>query len=327
MKKSILFFAILFLINLFQASGQTQSQDKNKSSSSQSVYDVGEPYGENLFGTIVTDRNLPDNKMPIKFVTCRKMEERPRIYSNPNEAKDISSIRNKSYNLLTPLEKEQLITYAWVKKDSNIFKIVLQIAIIDTLSSQLDTRISAIKCLSLYNNDYAKKNLQSFLKDKEVAMISALSLVQLGMYEHGLSYIEKNYTEYFKNYNDKYITKDNVSSALMLVNNTIAIKLLMKVAEDKDPSYSIDALAALSLLGYCDYAYKGFCKYIKSSIWQTRESAFWCLAYYIGTPEAFKIILDAQTINNQSIIMIQNDPEIYVKQAIDKIIQTYNLKR
>ena len=63
----------------------------------------------------------------------------------------------------------------------------------------------------------------------------------------------------------------------------------MKISEHKDPSLALDALAALSLLGYCDFAYQGFCKYTNSNVWSMRTKVATCLLFYTGTPEAIEI--------------------------------------
>ena len=75
----------------------------------------------------------------------------------------------------------------------------------------------------------------------------------------------------------------------------------------------LDALAALSLMGYCDEAYNGFVELTKYRGTFIREQAVSCLAYYIGTDAAIKIISDIMVL----------DPENSVQDEARKVLGYY----
>jgi hypothetical protein len=276
-----------------------------------------EPYSENDYGLMRTERNWPDieNKTDSTLLPCRKLVSKPTIFQMPGRIENISDFVHKPYNELTHNEKYSIIQKAWQTKDSCLFRIAIRIAK-DTSSdsaSQAENinnevnKEASIICLGQYNSDASKKVLVDLLKNKEWGMTSALSLVQLGLFDEGFNYIKGHYSQE----GDKTF----INTALMLVKTPEAIKLLMKISNDVNPSNALDALAALSLLGYCDFAFKGFCRYVHNDMSQVREKAVWCLAYYTGTHESFNVIKT-----------LQNDDNDYVREDINKIWKIYNIK-
>jgi hypothetical protein len=278
--------------------------------------DVGQVYDENAYGMTATERNYPYlfseffTKEDSTLVYCRNMIKNPNIFIESNESKNISGFKDKPFNLLTNEEKEQIIINAWHDKDNGLLNIVNRIAISDTSEDLKYIRTLSIMCLSVFNTEASKNTLLNLLKSdkQEISLTSALSLVQLGQTDIGFTYIEKYY---YRN----YTTNDQIISALMIVNTPRAIKLLTKLAEDKDPSYALDASAALSLLGYCDLAFKNMLKYKDSDIVFVRQMVAWCLAYYIGTPEAIKTIMN-----------LKDDPYHFLEKDREKIRKIYKLK-
>ncbi len=266
------------------------------------------PYNESDYGYLMTDRNTPilENKKDSTLVPCRKLTSKPILFGTPKKKKNISGFIDKPFSKLSDTEKALIIDKAWQTKDTFLMQIVLKIVHKENNKEDFDNRICSIRCLSQFNSDTSKKVLISLLNDKECGLTSAFSLVQLGLTEIGLDYIKKHFNEV----NDK----EDINTALMLINTPDAIKVLKEISEDKDPSNALDALAAMSLLGYCDFAFKGFCKYISYDLWVVRAKVALCLAYYIGTPEAFEKIKTIQDFGK------------FFGVSIDDLFKIYNIK-
>jgi len=249
------------------------------------VFGQEDEYSERDYGTFVTPRNdpYPHTNLDTTIVHCRKLVKLDSVFYPEPNVHDISHLLQKSFEELTFQDKDDIITYAWHNNDTTLLSIVSQVALFDTDHGYL--RKYSIQCLSRFNTDAVKKVLTSLLKDKEVGLISALSLVQLGQNELAFQYIQSYYTE-----SVEYEIIPGIVTALMKINTPDAIKLLMKISEHKDPSEALDALGALSLLGYCDYSFKGFCKYKTNEEWLVRSMVANCLLYYTGSPEAIEIV-------------------------------------
>lgn len=270
-------------------------------------------YSERDYGTLITNRNdpFPTNKQDSIIIPCRKAVTIDDVfYLFTLTVPDVSQIREKPFEKLTAEDKEKIISTAWQTADTTLLKIVFRIAF-DTAADNKYIRKISVECLSKFNIDSVKKVLTSLLKDKDVGMISALSLVQLGQREQAFQYILAHYTDSIE-----FDLIHNIGTALMRVNNPEAIKLLKKISEHKDPSEALDALAALSLLGYCNFAYQGFCRYTTSNVWQVRTKVANCLLYYTGTPEALTIVKN----------MYQNEKDHFVVKQFDEILKRFNIK-
>jgi len=274
--------------------------------------DYGSSESEVEYGSLATERNYPyyflNTAQDSILIPCRKLVKNLFIFIESNMPKDISGFKDKPFNLLTNKEKEQIIINAWHNKDLELFNTIHRIIISDTTEELRYYRKLSIMCLSVFNTVASKDILLRLLKnnDKEISIISALSLVQLGATDIGFEYIEKYY--------NTYPVKSQIVSALMIINTTSAIRLLIMMTEDKDPSYSLDASVALSLLGYCDLAFENIIKYKDSEIVFVRQMVAWCLAYYIGTPEAIKIIKN-----------LKDDPYHFLKKDQEKIFEIYKI--
>jgi hypothetical protein len=270
-------------------------------------------YSEQEYGKLITKRNdpFPKNKQDSTIIQCRKLDKVDKVFHLSTSVLDISKTRLKHFKNLTDVEKVEIIIYLWNKRDTTLLPIVLKIAQTDTLSGQEYVRKLSVKCLSRFNTNAVKKVLNSLLNDKEVGMISALSLVQLGQTEQAFQYIQTHYNESIS-----YRIIPDIVTSLMIVNTPAAIELLKEISVHKDPSQALDALAALSLLGYCDFAYQGFCRYTNSKVRTVRTKVANCLLYYIGTDHAIK------TVKN----MYCNEKDPFVKNEIEYLLQKYNIK-
>ncbi len=270
-------------------------------------------YFESDYGTLLTRRNdpYPHTKLDSTIIPCRKLNEVKEVFTLSSQVRDISQILLKPYENLSEEEMAKIVSNAWIKRDTSLLPFLLKIAESDTFIDYIYTRKLSVKSLSRFNNDTVKKVLTNLLKDKEVGMISALSLVQLGQTEQAFHYIQSNYSE-----NIAYNIIPDIATSLMIINTSDAIKLLMKISEHKDPSLALDALAALSILGYCDFAYRGFCKYKTNNVWQVRTKVTNCLLFYIGTPEAIN------TAKN----LYYNEKDSFVRNELENIFKRFNLK-
>lgn len=261
-------------------------------------------------GSLLTDRNYPvDALYPYKIVPCRKADSIPiNFYRELGSYTD--SLKDPILKKIEDLnndDKEYLCKLAWDTKEKKYFDLLVRLISVDTLKKDHDIRIRMVKSLSAFNNEDSKKVLMQMLNNsnKELSMISAIVLAQFGEYKKSLHFLSQNYQ------NEHYPVQ--VITAFMQINSAESVELLKKLAkEHPDPSIVIDALAALSLLGHCDYAFKGFSEYSKSKNENARKLAAICLAYYTGTPEAFKIIKG-----------MQNDKDYQVQQEVKKIMGNY----
>ena len=270
-------------------------------------------YSEQEYGTLTTPRNNPSPKdnQDRTIIQCRELNKVNEVFDLYPFIQDISQSRLKPFNNLTDTEKEEIIIYAWNKRDTTLLPTVIKIAQSDTLPDQKYGRELSIQCLSRFNTNTVKKILNSLLNDKEVGMISALSLIQLGQMEKACIYIQTHYTE-----SVYYQIIPDIVTALMIINTPEAIELLTKISEHKDPSQALDALAALSLLGYCDFAYRGFCKYTKSEIPLVKINVANCLLYYTGTIQAINTVKK----------MYFDEKNSLVAKEIELVMQKYNIK-
>ena len=272
-----------------------------------------EDYFERDYGTLITERNdpSPKDKQDSTIIQCRKLHKVNDVFGLYPFVQDISQALLKPFDSLNGVEKEEIITYAWNKRDTTLLPILLKIAQSDTFPDQRYGRELSVQCLSRFNTNAAKKVLMGLLNDKEVGMISALSLVQLGQTEQAFQYIQTHYTESLS-----YRIIPDIVTALMKINTPAALELLIKISEHKDPSQALDALAALSLLGYCDFAYQGFCRYTNSEVELVRTKVTNCLIYYTGTSQAI------DTVKN----MYFNEKASFVVEEMEYIFQKYNIK-
>jgi len=257
---------------------------------------------EREYGLTSTSRNdpFPHTKLDSTIIQCRKLNEVEEIFSPALWGFDISQSLLKPFENLSQEEMCKIIDTAWFKRDTSLLPFLLKIAQCDTFIYYKYVRKLSIRCLSSFNNVTVKKILIKLLEDKDVGMISALSLIQLGQTDQSFQYIQTHYSE-----NNDYDIIPNIVTALMIINTPDAIKLLMKISEHKDPSLALDALAALSMLGNCNFAYLGFCRYITSNIWQVRTKVANCLLYYTGTSDAIHIVNHMYSIENDSFVLEQ----------------------
>lgn len=273
-------------------------------------------YGQNDndedFCMLATERAWPDlpmTKEDSSVIPCRKMKTKPLIFYDINKVKSIKDIHIGKYNELTQIEKGKIIRNAWHTKDTSLQDILIHIALYDTVkdSQQRYDREMSIEFLNVYKNDATRKTLLILLcdPDRHIGMISALSLIQCGEFKESMKFIKQNYKEYKR--------KPVIVDAMMNVNSPDAIEIMKEIAKDPDPSYALDALAGLSLLGYCDYAFEGFKTYTMNQCINARRFAARCLAYYSGTSEAFEVVLN-----------MQSDPDPDVREEIDKIRAIYH---
>lgn len=280
---------------------------------SQEGCDVGEPYTEKDFGGLATDRNYPlpaaiKNSKIVPYrtliVPCRTSSEKAPIFEAPVSKEDISDLSGKPYHTLTKDDLFRVINNFWFTKDSSLLDIVSKIALTDTLKKNYHLRTKSIRSLSSSHTEVSKKVLISLLQDRDnrIALFSALSLAQLGFSDISFKYIKEHYSE--------FIGKRDINTALMNMNTPESVKLLMAISEDADPSMAIDALGALSLLGYCEFAFKGFLRYMYHPVIQVRRDIAWCLAYYTGTPEALKLI---NKIPNDEYNLVKKDIQMIQK--------------
>lgn len=239
-------------------------------------------YSESDYGTLITNRNdpYPGTNLDKKIIPCRKLNKPEEVFGLSPYVQDISQARLKTFNELTNVEKEEIITYVWNRRDTALLPVVIKLAQ-DTLPDQKYVRMLSIECLSRFNTVEVKKVLTDLLKDNEVGIISAVSLVQLGQTEKAFQYIQTHYSESIS-----YSIVPEIVTVLMMINTPEATELLKKIAEHQDPGIALDALAALSIMGYCDFAYEGFRKYINNEVGLVRTKVAACLLYYIGSPEA-----------------------------------------
>lgn len=294
-QRALAVFILVFIVN---CNGYGQEQDD---------------YSEQDYGTYMTHRNNPFSQTELynTIVQCRKLIKIDDVFDQAWNLQDISQVLMKPFENLTELDKESIIINGWLKRDTTLLTTIIKIAQSDTLPDQEYIRILSIECLSKYNTDKVEKVLTDLLKDRYLAMISALSLVQLGQTEQALKSIQSHYTE-----SVNYEIIPSIVNALLKINTPDAIKLLMKISEHKDPSEALDALAALSLLGYCDFAYQSFCKYTANHIWQVRSMVANCLLYYTGTPEAIN------TVKN----MYYTEKDSFVAEQLEGVLKKFNIK-
>ena len=259
-------------------------------------------------GCAATNRNFPvfEYSKDSSIIQCRKLSTQPKIYDVPmgfnyelNSEDTTGNYFSKNVSLIT--------NYVWQKRDINLLHFVYEFAVHDSFKH--GEQYYAIWCLGSFNTKKTKEFLLKLLDkpDKTLVLYSALSLVQLGIFDISFPIIVK----YYKNKD----IHDDVHTALMLINSPESIEFLKQLSNDPDPSNALDALGALSLMGYCDFAFKGFSRYVNSDIWQVREKVTRCLAYYIGTPEAFKIIKN-----------MQNDDDQQVREDAELILKFYKIK-
>ena len=236
----------------------------------------------------ITNRNFPivasDKE---KRVECRKIKEIGPIFNlgNDNYLKLNIDLTKNNYN---DEEISAICSHAYITKDSVLEHLVYNF----TNDNELCKRNNylPIICLSGFNTNEAKSILNNKISevDTSLSVYSALSLVQLGVYEISFECIKKRY--------QSFADKESITTALMTINSPEAIELLKVVANDKNQSYALDAIAGLSLLGYCDYAFNKFVELSKSYNSNVRDNALCCIAYYIGTQEAFKFVSEQKKI-------------------------------
>ena len=269
-------------------------------------YDEGGGYCE-----FASSRAWPDlalTKEDSTIIPCRKMKTKPLIFYDINKARSIQDIHIGKYDDLTQDEKGKIISNAWHTKDPSLQDILIHIALFDTVkeSQQRYDRKMSIKFLNVYKNEASRKALLTLLNDpdKHIGMVSALSLIQYGEYTESMKFIKHSYKE--------YLAKDVIVTAMINVNTPDAVEVIKEISKDPDPSYALDALAGLSLLGYCDFAFQGFKYYTTNPCMNARRFAARCLAYYSGTSEAFQIILNMRS---------DNDPDVL--DEVNKILAIY----
>lgn len=273
-------------------------------------YGQAADYSERDFGTLMTHRNdpFPHTKLDSTIIPCRKLNERKEVFVITDVVGDISETLLKPFENLTEGEMAGIIGNAWIKRDTSLLPFLLKIAQSDTFIDYIYVRKLSVKSLSRFNTDAVKKVLTNLLTDNEVGMISAISLSELGQTEKAFQYIQSHYNE-----SVDFDIIQHIVTTLMKINTPDAIKLLMKISEHKDPSQALDALAALSLLGYCDYSYKGFCKYTTYEYWMVRRKAANCLIYYTGSPEAIGVVKSLYYLDRDRYLVRQLEEEVFKK--------------
>ena len=133
---------------------------------------------------------------------------------------------------------------------------------------------------------------------------------------HVVRFLKKTGFQYINQNSDEGYSIE-INTALMQINSPEAVILLKKRSKELiDPSCAIDALAALSLLGYCDYAFDGFVQYVKNTNENARKLAVICLAYYVSTFDAFEILKS-----------MKNDRSYIVQKEIIKILDNLKLNQ
>ncbi len=277
-----------------------------------SVLDDDWPFSTN------SDRNHPDKwaKADGKIITCRKLTTKlPDFKINDNgqyERLGLSALVDSGVNFNTK-QASAIINRTWAKHDTNLVELVYRFAQIDSLRKA--DNYSAILCLSSFNTARTKNLLLKLLKCKDyrAGILSAASLIMLDcLPQMSFDFIKKNYSMESWPFDFYY-----VHTALMKLNTPQAIEFLKKQASNYDiPSCALDALGALALLGYCDYANKGFLLFKDDRFFNIRVCSAWCLAYYIGTFEAFKEIKEMYTKETL--------PQVH--KELNEIVKLYNIK-
>jgi hypothetical protein len=199
-------------------------------------------------------------------------------------------------------------------KNPKYFALLAKLIFSDTVENDADIRKNLCICLGEYETEPSKKLLQLLLKDrnKAIATIAAINLVKIRSFDRAINYFTNNYN------NDFYV--EYVYSALMFINSEQSVNLLKRFAkEQSSPVLAIDALAALSLLGNCDYAFNELKKYLTSDKEVVRKKSVSCIAYYIGTQEAFEVI--EKMHSDESVIVraeVEHVNQIYLKKNKSK---------
>jgi hypothetical protein len=313
--KQIFIGLLILAISIINSFGQKHKPDyEHGDDSVVEGYDEGNGFNKQN----KTGRNYPLAALkPYKIDQCRKADSIPvnfyRIYVTSSNLQDPSL---KNIEDLTKNDMDYLCKLAWDTKEKRYFDLLTKLIFTGNFKKNHEMKMQLTMCLSAYNTKESKNVLVQLLDntDKGLAIISAIDLVQLGEKETGLTYLSKAYLS--KNYYNMFYS-EQVNTALMQINSAESVALLKKLSQDETYlSGAIDALAALSLLGYCDYSFKSFALYAKSENDNARIFAAICLAYYTGTPEAFEII------NN-----MQNDKSKDVKEVVKMAIENYKLNQ
>lgn len=281
----------------------------------QSVDDVrGEPGFLNDYDNLLTERNYPTYLQDtFTIVPCRKVKQE--FFNNCAYDKAIK-FNNCidpvliNINSLSDNDKEHLCQLACNTKEQKYFDLLAKLIFADTIQKDTFFRRCFVRLLAVYNTGASKKILLKLLNDsdKSVSVISALALYQLGDYNDAIKYFENNY------HNKPLDNPETVHEVLMRMNTARSAQVLRKLIKTQtNLFYKLDGLAALSLMGYCTEAFEGFKELTKES-YQTyvRIDAVSCLAYYIGTPDVFKII---------EIFLHDNDSELRLE--AQKVMRNY----
>jgi len=264
-----------------------------------------------------TQRNYPDydssGKYSIDFTIspCRKEHPKPVLFPtyykvNLQNLKDPVLVKSSKLSMNDKIHLYELITNT---KDQKYHDLLIDLVQNDTLQQDFEIRLNLIKCLGYYKDDSCKKVLLQLLDNKAatIATLAAICLVQINAFDEAINYFKNKYNSY-----DDYAEYvEYVYSALIYVNNKESIELLKKFLKiQNNPGYTLDGLAALSLIGECDYAYLGFKSLINCGLEKVREKTVSCLAYYIGTPEAINII---NTLTNDESVIVRSEVEHVLK--------------
>jgi HEAT repeat protein len=116
--------------------------------------------------------------------------------------------------------------------------------------------------------------------NNNLSLYAAYAIIDIGESQFGFDFLIKRYIEKGD--------KDLTVSAFLKIRNKESINRLLAISIDPNPCNALNAYAALSLLGYTNYAYNGFCKYLNHQNDFIRQAAVSCLIYYTGTPQAIE---------------------------------------
>jgi hypothetical protein len=301
LKKLFCFLVIiLFVINC------NYSQNNIQNDSLEDMIAMDAPVG-------ATERNSPNfGSSECKIIPCRK-ESLKNQYFFPDEYHScedgilrdptIVSFQNIDYN-----DRENLCCIVYKTKDMKYFGLVRDLILYDSSYYYHNIRMDLAKCLSQFKNIQCEEFLIYLLKGKnqELSTIAAICLLQLESYEIAYDFFSNSY------YNFDYC--ENVYSALAQINSVQSIEILKKIVSyQNNPYLKMDGLAALSLMGYCDYAYNGFKRLIDSKDTEVKTTAIRCIAYYTATIEAFNFIRT-----------LKDEKDVYIKQRIEEVLDFYD---
>jgi hypothetical protein len=299
MKKNKLII-ILIVINLLNVKAQDPTDATD---------DKGGGFAPDTAGYSHDQYNYPScGGLDFKIVTCRR--EFPDTSQQRGTRKRKFDITKFSDPTLIPYQKLysenrwQLLQLVSITKDKKYYNLLAKLAL-DTKERVPDRR-EYIKHLAIYAPN-SKEIFEKILNDsiKELGVYAAYELVEFGKYDKAFHFLKT------------YHSVDPLGEAyqaLAKINTSDALKELMRIAkEDRQPGEALSNVSYFSLrYGLCNFAFEVYKEFAKSKHEHVREMVVACLAYYIGSPEAFRIIEQ-----------MKNDPSEVVKIEVDRTLSIY----